>query len=329
MAAQGRDIKLARSRVEGYRNFATKLWNACRFAEINECGTVAGFDPAAVTLTLNRWIVGEAAKAADEVTAAIAAYRFNDAAAAVYRFVWSVFCDWYLELAKPVLQGGEGGADRDETRATVAWARDLILALLHPFMPFVTEELWAVTAPAEGRAALLALSPWPAPRGLENPAAEAEIGWLVDLVSAIRSVRTETNVPAAAQIPLLLVGASAATRERAGRYDETIRRLARLATIGFADQAPAGAVQMVVRGEVAALPIAEVVDLAAERARLAREIERIGADIDKIDRKLGNADFVARAPEEVVEEQQERREEAAARRLKLEEALARLSVASA
>jgi valyl-tRNA synthetase len=176
---------------------------------------------------------------------------------------------------------------------------------------------------------LLALSPWPEPRGLENAAAEAEIGWLVDLVSAIRSVRTETNVPAAAQIPLLLVGASAATRERAGRYDETIRRLARLATIGFADQAPAGAVQMVVRGEVAALPIAEVVDLAAERARLAREIERIGADIDKIDRKLGNADFVARAPEEVVEEQQERREEAAARRLKLEEALARLSVASA
>ncbi|HVV93240.1 MAG TPA: valine--tRNA ligase [Hyphomicrobiales bacterium] len=329
MAAQGRDIKLARSRVEGYRNFATKLWNACRFAEINECTTVAGFDPATATLMLNRWIVGEAEKAAAETTAAIAAYRFNDAAAAVYRFVWSVFCDWYLELAKPVLQGGEGGADRDETRATVAWARDLILALLHPFMPFVTEELWAVTAPAEGRPALLALSPWPALGGLENAEAEAEIGWLVDLVSAIRSVRTETSVPAAAQIPLLLVGASAATRERAGRYDETIRRLARLSTVGFADQAPAGAVQMVVRGEVAALPIAEVVDLAAERTRLAKEIERIGADIDKIDRKLGNADFVARAPEEVVEEQQERRDEAAARRQKLEEALARLSAVSA
>jgi len=328
MAAQGRDIKLAPARVEGYRNFATKLWNATRFAEINQCRAVPGFDPAAVSLTLNRWIVGETAKAAAETTAALTAYRFNDAAAAVYRFVWSVFCDWHLELAKPVLQGEADGPAKDETRATVAWALDQIVKLLHPFMPFITEELWAETAPAAGRERLLMLSEWPALSGLERPEAESEIGWLVDLVSEVRSVRAEMNVPGGAQIPLVLVGASAEVRTRAMTYDETIRRLARLSTVGFADQPPAGAVQVVVRGGVVALPIADVIDLGAERTRLAKEIARLGGDIDKIDKKLGNADFLARAPEEVVEEQRERREEATARRQKLAAALEMLQGAA-
>src|SRR6201999_2744253 len=157
MAAQRRDIKLATSRVEGYRNFATKLWNACRFAGMNACATSADFDPAETTQTLNRWIAHETARATREVTEAIEAYRFNDAAGAAYRFVWNVYCDWYLELAKPVLMGEENPA-KSETRAMVAWARDEILKLLQPFMPFITEELWAVTAKREG---LLALAPWP------------------------------------------------------------------------------------------------------------------------------------------------------------------------
>ncbi|MFA6207215.1 MAG: valine--tRNA ligase, partial [Methylocystis sp.] len=182
MAAQGRDIKLSTQRVEGYRNFATKLWNASRFAEINGCARVPGYDPRANKITLNRWIVGEAARATADVSAAIEAYRFNDAANAVYRFVWSVFCDWYVELAKPMLQGADG-AEKDETRATTAFVLDQIYALLHPFMPFLTEELWAIKG-ADGpkRETMLALAAWPSLEGLEDAEAESEIGWVVDVI---------------------------------------------------------------------------------------------------------------------------------------------------
>ncbi len=326
MAAQGRDIKLAKSRIEGYRNFATKLWNATRFAEMNQCAVVPGFDPSSVTTTLNKWIVGEAARTVKETSAAIEAYRFNDAANAVYQFTWSIFCDWYLELAKPVLQSETDSPERTETRATVSWTLDQIVALLHPFMPFITEELWALTAPASGRAKLLALSDWPELPKSDTEAAEAEIGWLVDMISEVRSVRTEMNVPGGAQIPLLLIGASADVKTRARRYEDALRRQARLSGIDFADSAPAGAVQLLVRGGVAALPIADVVDLGAERTRLSKEIGKIADEIDKIDKKLGNPDFLARAKEEVVEEQRERREEAEARRIKLSDALERLKV---
>src|SRR5205814_687561 len=205
MAAQGRDIKLAESRVEGYRNFATKLWNACRFAEMNQCVLPAGFDPAKAEQTLNRWIAHETAGAAAEITEAIAAYRFNDAAGTAYRFVWNIYCDWYLELTKPVLIGADGDAKR-ETRAMVAWVRDEILKLLHPFMPFLTEELWAVTATAK-RDAPLVLSRWPEHSGLDDEAAESEIGWVVDLISAVRSLRAEMNIPPATLLPLVLIGA--------------------------------------------------------------------------------------------------------------------------
>ena len=202
MAAQGRDIKLATSRVEGYRNFATKLWNAARFAEMNGCVTVPGFDPSTAAETLNRWIAHETAKAVREVTEAIEGFKFNEAAGAAYRFVWNVYCDWYVELAKPILIGPDGAA-KDETRAMTAWARDEILKLLHPFMPFITEELWQVTA--EGgpkRDGLLVLTPWPKLEGLDAPDAEAEIGWVIDLVTAVRSVRAEMNVPPARNDPL-------------------------------------------------------------------------------------------------------------------------------
>jgi len=358
MAAQGRDIKLAKSRVEGYRNFATKLWNACRFAEMNECATVPGFDPAGAKETLNRWIAHETARAARGVTEAIEAYRFNDAAAVAYRFVWNLYCDWYLELAKPVLLGADGAA-KTETRAMVAWARDEILKLLHPFMPFVTEELWAVTAasavtsgrreaagpgsrtmdsglaPAarpgmtDGRATLLALAPWPAQDGIEDTEAEAEIGWVIDLVTAVRSVRAEMNVPPAAHIPLVLVGARQDTQRRAERWAEFINRLARLSAITFAENAPRGAVQLVVRGETAAIPLAGVIDITAERTRLKKELAKADADISRVDGKLANPDFLARAPEEVVEGEREKREEAAARKAKLAEAFERLKAAEA
>ena len=349
MAAQGRDIKLSTARVEGYRNFATKLWNAARFAEMNGAARAAGFDPKTVKETLNRWIVGEAERAIQEVTAAIEAYKFNEAAGAAYRFVWSVYCDWYIELAKPALTGPDGAA-KAETRATAAFVQDEILKLLHPFMPFITEELWRLTAstspsplvgegreggkqqippspslPLKGgeRSPLLVLASWPKLAGLEDPNAEAEIGWLVDLVSAVRSVRSEMNVPAATQVPLVLV-ASAETRARAGRWDDALKRLARLSEITFADRAPKGAVQLVVRGEVAALPLAGVIDLAAERTRLQKEMQRLKGEVERIDKKLGNADFVARAPEDVVESEREKRAEFESERGKIAGALARL-----
>jgi valyl-tRNA synthetase len=325
MAAQGRDIKLSTQRVEGYRNFATKLWNASRFAEMNGCVRTAGFDPADVKETLNKWIVGELAQACADVTAAIEAYKFNEAAAAAYRFVWNIFCDWYVELSKPVLQGEEDGPAKDEARATTAFLIDEIAKLLHPFMPFITEELWAIKGEdGPKRESILALAAWPDFSGLENPAAEAELGFVVDLISEIRSVRSEMNVPAGAQMPLVLVGVDADVRRRAGLWDATIKRLARASDISFADVAPPESAQMIVRGTVAALPLAGVVDIAAEKTRLVKEIAREEGEVRKVDAKLNNADFVRRAPEEVVEENRERREEALSRIGKLKSALERL-----
>jgi valyl-tRNA synthetase len=279
------------------------------------------------------------------VTDAIETYRFNDAAGAIYRFLWNVYCDWYVELAKPVLMGEDSPA-KVETRATVAWARDEILKMLHPFMPFVTEELWMVTASRDG---LLALAPWPlesdaftledialeddreTPVVLQTYAAnfadfsaEADIGWLIDLVTAIRSVRAEMNIAPATLTPLVLAGVSDETRERAPRWSEVIRRMARLSDISFAERAPEGAVQILVRGEVAALPLKGVIDFAAERARLAKEIAKADADIKRVDAKLSNEKFVANAPEELVEEEKDKREAAVARKAKIHEALERL-----
>jgi valyl-tRNA synthetase len=322
MAAQGRDIKLSTQRVEGYRNFATKLWNASRFAEMNGCVRVAGYAPQANKVTLNRWIVGEASRAVAEVSAAIDAYRFNDAANAAYRFVWSVFCDWYLELAKPLLQGADG-AEKDETRATAAFVLDQIYALLHPFMPFITEELWAIKG-AEGpkRETLLALAGWPSLDGLEDAAAENEIGWVVDLVSEIRSLRAEMALTS--ETELVLIGADAALQARAQRWDETLRKLARLSRIDFADVAPAASAQILVRGGVAAMPLEGVIDLGAEKARLAKEIAKCDGEAKKLDAKLANPGFLAKAEEEVIDEHRERLDETRARIDKLGAALARL-----
>jgi valyl-tRNA synthetase len=327
-AAQGHDIKLSPHHVESNRNFATKLWNAARFVEFNGAGRVSGFDPKSLKETLNRWIAHEAAKAVREVTEAIETYRFNDAAAAAYRFVWNVYCDWYVELSKPLLTGPDGAA-KNETRATAAWALDEILKLLHPFMPFITEELWRVTAEqGPKREQFLALSPWPRHDHLEDSAAEAEIGWLIDLVTAIRSVRAEMNIAAAAQIPLVLAGASAEIRARAERWSEFLKRLARVSDISFADKPPQGSVQLLVRGEIAALPLKGVIDLAAEHARLEKEMQKVASDIARIDAKLSNADFIARAPEDVVDGEREKREEAEGRKAKILEALERLKGAA-
>ncbi|MDO8874591.1 MAG: valine--tRNA ligase [Pseudolabrys sp.] len=319
----GHDIRLGPQDVENNRNFATKLWNAARFVEFNGAARVEGFDPKSAKESLNRWIAHETAKAAAEITRSIEEYKFSEAAGAAYRFVWNVYCDWYVELSKPLLTGPDGAA-KDETRAMAAWALDEILKLLHPFMPFITEELWRVTAeqgPKEvpKRTSLLALGEWPSLDGLADDAAEAEIGWVIDLITAIRSIKSEMNV--SVNIPVVLAGASAETQARAQRWAEFIKRLARVSEISSAASAPQGSVQLVVRGEVAALPLVGVIDLDAERARLAKEMQKAEADIKRVDAKLGNEKFVANAPEEVVDEEKAKRDEANGRKVKIAAAL--------
>jgi valyl-tRNA synthetase len=319
LAGQGRNIRMSAQRVEGYRNFVTKIWNAAKFAEHYDCRRVEGFDPAAAKETLNRWIVTETTRAAAATTAALEAYRFNEAAAALYRFVWNLLCDWYLELAKPVLNGEDGPA-RDETRATVAWVLDHTLALLHPVMPFLTEMLWQ----ERGGAGLLILSEWPTPKFADTAAAD-EINWLIDLIAAIRSVRSEMNVPAATTVPLAVSGASPATAARLAAHDAVVRRLARVDSIATAARPEKGSVQIVVGEATYSFPLAGIIDFAAERARLQRQLDKTAKDIAGIGAKLGNAQFMAKAPEEVVDEQRDRLSEASALKARTEAALAWLS----
>ncbi len=325
MAAQGRDIKLAKSRVEGYRNFATKLWNAARFAEMNECVRQHDFDPAKVDSTVNKWVVGETERAAKAVTAGLEAYKFNEAAGAAYEFVWGVFCDWYLELIKPQLSGDDEAA-KAETRACVAWTLDQILKLLHPFMPFITEELWAhMVQHGEQRLSLLTLSAWPHIDGLADEAADAEIGWVVELVQEIRSVRNEMNVPAGAKIPLQLIGADKETRRRAEIHEDTIARLARLDDeIDFVDEAPSGAALIVTGETTAAIPLEGVIDMDAEKARLAKEVTDTEKLLKKEQGKLDNPQFVAKANPEAIETARERVEEFQDKIARLSAALKRL-----
>jgi len=321
--APGHDIRLGPQDVENNRNFATKLWNAARFAEMNDCAVAKDFDPGTIKETVNKWIIDQLGGTLGQIELALDDYRFNDAAQRAYQFVWNFYCDWYVEFTKPILLGGDGEIKR-ETQSTVAYVRDEILKILHPFMPFITEELWHVTA-IGSRPTLLALTSWPS----EQPTyvnAQEEVGWVIDLVTAIRSIRAEMNIAAA--IPLVLAGASKETSARATRWADFIKRLARVSEISSAASAPQGSVQLVVRGEVAALPLKGIIDLAAERARLAKEIAKADADIARVDGKLGNANFVARAPEEVVEEEKEKREEAVARKAKIAEALERLKGAT-
>ncbi len=326
-AAQGHDIRLGPQDVESNRNFATKLWNAARFAEMNECFTVSDFDPASVKELINQWIISQLADTLAKIELALSDYRFNDAANAIYHFVWDFYCDWYLELTKPifVIPQPSDAAIR-ETRATVAYVRDQILKVLHPFMPFITEELWGVSE-KNRKEPMLALALWPT-RQPHFAGAHEEVGWLIELVTAVRSVRTEMNVPAGKLIQLALINPSPKLLERAERWDDTFGRLARVSGTITTNTVPAGAIQIIVGSDIVALELQGVIDLAAERARLAKEMAKADADIARVDAKLGNANFVARAPEEVVEEEKEKREEAQARKTKIAEALERLKGAA-
>ena len=295
---------------------------------MNECAPVAGFDPKSAKETVNRWIIGKTAEAADKVAAALDGYRFDAAAGAAYQFVWGTFCDWYLEFAKPIFSGADEGA-KAETRATAAWVLDMILHVLHPFMPFITEELWVQMG---GRADQLMLRDWPKFEGLHDAAAEEEMDWVVRVISTVRGVRSEMNVPAGAQVDLLVAGLAEGKQAWAKTHADLIVRLARLAAFEshaagdrVAQAFSHGAAQMVVDEATLVMPLAGVIDIDKERVRLEKEIARVETEIGKVDKKFANPDFVAKAAPEVVEENRERRAEWSAAKEKLQEALQRLS----
>ncbi len=319
-ATQGRDIRFAKARVEGYRNFATKLWNAARFAEMNGVVRDENFDPLAARVTVNRWIAGEASRTRDLVTTAIEDQKYNEAAAALYQFAWNVYCDWYVELIKPILTGTDEIA-KSETRACAAWAFEQILHLLHPIMPFITEELWGKTAQ---RSQMLIDASWPTYEGLGDAKADQEMNWVIRLISEVRSVRAEMNVNAGTKIPCVIVGAGHETRRRAGAWEAEIMRLARLSSLTFEETVPAQSAQIALGEATVALPLEGMIDFAAERARLAKELDKVAKDIGVIDGRLNNAAFVAKARPEVLEESRELRASLEAKRAKLGEAVKRL-----
>ena len=327
MAAQGRDVKLDPARIAGYRNFGTKLWNATRFAEMNGAVSDPHFIPEAAELTINRWILTELARAERDVTEAIEAYRFNDAAGALYRFVWNQVCDWYLELLKPVFSGTDEGAKK-EAQACSAYILEEIYKLLHPFMPFMTEELWAHTA-GEGveRDSLICHAEWPAPSYADDAAAD-EINWLIDLVSGIRSVRAEMNVPPSAVAPLVVVNANGLTRELLVRHDAAINMLARVDGISLTQEAPKGAAQIVVGEATACLPLGALIDLGAEKTRLEKAIAKTEGEMARINGKLSNEKFVANANPEVVTAERDRLEELTGQMASLRTALSRVAEAT-
>jgi valyl-tRNA synthetase len=324
LTGPGRDVKLGESRVKDYRGFVTKLWNAARFCEMNQVRIDPSFDPATVRLPLCRWILDAANRAVTEATTALEAYRFDEYAQAGYRFVWNTYCDWFLEFAKPVFAEGADPAAASEVRATAAHVFGTILRLLHPAMPFVTEELWYRFG--YGAEFSLIRERWPEAVAVPDAeAARAELDWVVRLISVVRSVRTEMNVPPASLAPVLLRDAAPETMARAGRWMDAIRRLARASEVRALDGAmPAGSAQAVLDEATMVLPLAGLIDLAAERKRLGGMRDKALAEGNKVTQKLANADFVARAKPEIVEENRERLTAFQAEAARLEEALARI-----
>jgi valyl-tRNA synthetase len=325
LAAPGRDIKLSANRVEGARNFATKIWNAARFCEMNECPFGTPFEVSGIEQTVNRWIVGEMATCRMETARAIENYRFNEASQKLYQFIWGTYCDWYLEFSKPLLEGNDA-AVQAETRKTTAWVFEQILHLLHPFMPYLTEELFQSLVQKKGSS--LMQKSWPVVNdAMVDDATATEMDWVIRLITGIRSVRSEMNVPGGAKIPAMIDGMDDRSRGWLSIHENLVMRLARLEAIDVDGDAPTGAVQLVHDSATVYLPLADIIDLAAEQARLNKEIAKSDAEIQKLLKKLSNEQFLAKAPDAVVEEQRERLASEEMLKDKLSSALERLASA--
>ena len=313
MESQGRDIKLDEKRVEGYRNFATKLWNAARFLQGNGVEASQSIAAPEAALPVNRWIIGEVVETLRRLNKAFDELRFDGMADSIYHFIWGTFCDWYVELVK--------GQFDEETKAVAAWAFDQILVMLHPFMPFVTEELWHAMGE---RPYDLILANWPAPEASVDKDAKAELDWLVRLVSDVRSARTELNVPPGAKLNLFAGEADERTAERLDRQFAALQRLARLESIQLSEFAGRGAAQVVVDGATYALPLEGVIDLDAERARLKKAVEAAAKERDSLAARLANPAFAERAKPEAVEKARADHDTRGAEAERLSAALARL-----
>lgn len=323
METQGRDINMSEARIAGYRNFATKLWNAARFGEMNNCASVQGFDENSVKAPVNKWIIAKAKEASQEVTDNLNSYRFSDAANAVYQFVWGSFCDWYIEMIKPILYG-ENETEKAETRAAFGWVLDRILIILHPFMPFITTELWNNTAQRNTK---LIFASWPKKENIDTNSMN-EIDWAIELISAVRSLRAEMNLPASAKLSVYLKDANSASCRNLEDFKTIICSLARLEKLEcFAAGQEIGndTVQSVFKEATILLPLKGVIDFAAEKERLQKEIAALNKNLEGYARKLENPSFVERAPQAVVDEEKRRQNEALENKAKLEEALARIA----
>jgi valyl-tRNA synthetase len=323
MAAMGRDLKLSTQRIAGYRNFGTKLWNACRFAEMNEVFEAAPTDALPTPqATVNRWIVGETARVREEVDAALGAFRFNDAANALYTFVWGKVCDWYLEFSKPLLQG-EDAAAAAETRATMRWVLEQCMILLHPIMPFVTEELWGTLS---GRDTMLVHADWPGyGADLIDEAADAEMNWVIDLIDSVRSARAQMHVPAGTYVPLVATEIGAQARTAWDNNETLIKRLARIENLATVDTMPKGSAMVTLRGATLGIPLEGIIDFAEERARLEKVLGKLEKELKSLSGRLNNPKFLASAPEDVVEENRARLTEGEDEAARICDALARLA----
>jgi valyl-tRNA synthetase len=303
MESQGRDIKMDEKRVEGYRNFATKLWNATRFCQSNGIGASSTLKAPTARLAANQWIIGEVQAACAEIDAAMSDLRFDAAANAIYQFTWSKFCDWYLELIKPVFAGDDTSPAAAETREVAGWALDQILVMLHPFMPFITEELWHAQAKNFGgeRPYDLIVAKWPDPRAEVSKDATDAIDWVIDLTTNVRSAKNELGIAPGAKLAAFVPSASPLAESTIERSSAAIERLARLTPVTIGD-APAGpAMQVTALGDVFVIPLEGIIDIDAEKARLSKALEASQKEAKSLDGRLSNANFVERAKPEAVE----------------------------
>ncbi|MFZ5667573.1 MAG: valine--tRNA ligase [Pseudomonadota bacterium] len=321
MESQGRDIKMDERRVEGYRNFATKLWNAARFCQSNGIGASASVAAPGATLAVNRWIIGEVVETVAALDKALADLRFDAAANAIYHFVWDQFCDWYLELIKPVLSAESDAGEAAETRAVAGWVLDQILVMLHPFMPFITEELWHALGERSGD---LIVAQWPAPQAEVNAAAKAEIEWVVKLVSDIRSARVEVNVKPSEKLLLGVANSNPANDALIERNRDVVMRLGRLSMFTW-DAVPVEGSLVISHAEATyLLPVADFIDIAAEKARLSKALEAVSKEAKSLEGRLSNPAFVEKAKPEAVEKARADHAEKSAEAERLAAALARL-----
>ncbi len=324
LAAPGRDVKFAKEHVEGYRNFGTKLWNAARFAEMNGCLFDPDFTVTSLQMPINKWIVQQVSTAMQDVKEALEAYKFNEAAHLLYHFIWGTFCDWYLEFCKPKF--AQEGREKEETQRTVAWVLDCILRLLHPFMPYMTEALWENLHPTQG---LLMGAAWPDVPAVSYLQESEDIEWLIQVIMEVRSVRAEMNVPAGALLSVSFYDATPDTHRKVREYEDLLLKLARLQHVKvFSDslspQDAREAAQTVVGETTLLIPLVGAIDVNAEKERLQKDLAKMVADIQEINKKLSNKDFISRAPQDIVDVQQQRLAAARQASQKLEQALGRL-----